>query len=195
MPHIDAEFIDSKFAWSLETFGPGDRLNGVLAHVRQELSEIEADPKDPVEWADAILLLMDGACRQGIAGAQLLEALVNKQAKNVRRKWPDWRTHTENEPIRHIKAAAEEIVPLAQAEPVVSMPAPTKNPPAFTARGVDMDGEFEFSAPTLEALGVRYRQTPHGGQPIQVFDAEGKYTKILLCRDGTWVLDYPGQIG
>src|SRR3990172_1988827 len=43
-------------AFSLNTFGPGDRAAGISDHIRKELTEIEAEPTDLKEWVDVILL-------------------------------------------------------------------------------------------------------------------------------------------
>jgi len=104
---IDAKWIDDKFAWSLKTFGPGERLQGVTKHIEKELEEVRKDPKDPDEWADLIILAMDGASRQGIDGARLINAIRAKQLRNERRTWPDWRTRSEDEPIEHDRTVAE----------------------------------------------------------------------------------------
>jgi hypothetical protein len=93
--------------FSLKTFGPGDRLQGVLAHVRKELTEIEATPTDITEWIDAILLLSDGCYRQGFTPEQMAAALKTKFAKNQARQWPDWRTADPNGPIEHMRAEGE----------------------------------------------------------------------------------------
>lgn len=66
LPRIDAEWVDKKAAWSLKTFGPGERLTGVTRHIEKELEEVRKDPRDPDEWADLIILAMDGASRQGV---------------------------------------------------------------------------------------------------------------------------------
>lgn len=88
-----ATFADEKAKWSAETFGPGDRYAGVVNHIRKELEEIEANPSDLSEWVDVILLAMDGAWRSaGADGEALVRAMLEKQQKNTRRRWPDWRT-------------------------------------------------------------------------------------------------------
>lgn len=97
-------FFDERGRWSLATFGPGDRYAGVVAHIRKELVEIEADPRDLVEWCDVVLLAMDGAMRAaGADGAAFLAALIGKQAKNVARRWPDWRSLAPGEVSEHIR--------------------------------------------------------------------------------------------
>lgn len=94
-------------AFSERTFGPGARTAGVLAHIRRELVEIEANPGDVAEWIDVVLLAFDGAWRAGFTPEQIAEALAAKQARNEARAWPDWRTAARDEPIEHVRAAGE----------------------------------------------------------------------------------------
>jgi hypothetical protein len=89
--------------WSLATFGPGARLGGVLAHIRKELREIEANPSDVMEWGDVIILALDGAWRAGWEPDQIVAALIAKQQQNIARRWPDWRTASPDQPIEHIR--------------------------------------------------------------------------------------------
>jgi hypothetical protein len=94
-------YIRRQINWSKKTFGPNDRLKGVLEHIRQELIEVEEHPKDASEWADIIILAIDGAWRQGLSAERIVDALKKKQEKNFNRVWPDWRGKSENEPINH----------------------------------------------------------------------------------------------
>lgn len=98
-----ATFIREKNEWSEKTFGPGKRTGGVIAHIRSELTEIEANPEDVVEWIDVILLAFDGAYRAGHSPQAVVKALVEKQLKNTRRQWPDWRTKSQDEFSSHVK--------------------------------------------------------------------------------------------
>lgn len=59
------EWLEKQRTWSLKTFGPGRRTLGLVAHIRKELKEIEADPTDPMEWVDVVILALDGAHRTG----------------------------------------------------------------------------------------------------------------------------------
>jgi hypothetical protein len=92
---------------SRRAFGPpedpraGTRLLGILAHLRKELIEVEQAPQDPIEWADLIILAIDGAWRQGITPEVLVTALDVKQRVNCARRWPDWRTASPSDPIEH----------------------------------------------------------------------------------------------
>lgn len=96
-------YIERQIEWSRETFGPGTRLKGVLAHLRKELDEVEKDPGDASEWADIIILAIDGAWRQGITPDQLAQALAIKANVNRLRQWPDWRAASPDAPIEHTR--------------------------------------------------------------------------------------------
>ena len=89
--------------WSEDTFGPGERTAGILDHIRKELVEIETSPLDLSEWIDVVILALDGAWRVGYSPEEILEALVAKQEKNEKRKWPDWRTAAPGKAIEHIR--------------------------------------------------------------------------------------------
>lgn len=110
---MDATYISRHIAWSLDTFGPGDRTEGLLKHLCKEVREIEARPDDLFEWADAVILALDGAWRTLVyrhhvaieqAAELVADALHRKQLINQDRDWPDWRTHPQGEPIEHISS-------------------------------------------------------------------------------------------
>lgn len=95
--------LERKQEFSLNTFGPGARLEGVLDHIEKEIGEIRANPGDIYEWVDVIALAMDGALRQGHSPYALLVAIVEKQMKVEGRKYPDWRTADPTKGIEHIR--------------------------------------------------------------------------------------------
>ena len=96
-----AALLTRQFEWSEKTFGEGYRMKALLAHIRKELDEIEADPDDPVEWIDVALLALDGAWRcKKITGTSVAELMVAKMAKNRVRKWSVVRG---DEPIEHVR--------------------------------------------------------------------------------------------
>ncbi len=82
-------FLCAQMRWSNNTFGTGPRFKGNMEHIRRELAEIEANPSDPVEYADVIILAFDTAMRQGITPHQLCKALEEKQQINFKREWFD----------------------------------------------------------------------------------------------------------
>lgn len=91
-PLTFARFLDEFRAWSLETFGPNKAPNSVTDHIRKELIECEADPADVVEWADVVMLALDGAWRfGGVDGTEFAAILSAKLGANRMRRWPDWR--------------------------------------------------------------------------------------------------------
>lgn len=105
---IDATHLAGQREWSRRTFGPGERTAGVVAHIRMELAEVEASPTDATEWADVIILAFDGAWRVGIEPQVILDTIRDKQARNERRTWPDWRTAPRGAPIEHVRTEAGE---------------------------------------------------------------------------------------
>lgn len=90
-------------AWSLETFGPGERVAAHIDHIEKELVEIADEPHSLTEWVDVVVLALDGAWRQGFTAEQIAYELFAKQVKNMGRDWPDWRTQPEDKAIEHIR--------------------------------------------------------------------------------------------
>jgi hypothetical protein len=83
-----AAYIDRQAEWSSRTFGHSPRTKGIIAHIRKELKEIEAVPNDVEEWADVVILALDGAWRAGHSPDEICSALIAKQAKNFTRVYP-----------------------------------------------------------------------------------------------------------
>lgn len=96
-----ADFLARQWAWSRETFGPYLRTKGVIQHITKELVEVEKKPFDLSEWADIIILALDGFWRHGGSPEGLGRILEAKYAKNVARTWPDWRTMSSDQAIEH----------------------------------------------------------------------------------------------
>lgn len=96
--------------FSLRTFGPGQRTQGVLDHIRKELVEIEKKPTDIMEWIDVVILAFDGAWRAGWDPETIVHALERKQERNENRKWPDWRTADPNKAIEHVRSEHSEVL-------------------------------------------------------------------------------------
>lgn len=95
--------IERQRLFSLKTFGPGARTQGVLDHIRKELIEIAQSPADLLEWVDVILLAIDGAHRAGHSPMEICGAIDAKQTKNERRTWPEWRTAEPGKAIEHVR--------------------------------------------------------------------------------------------
>lgn len=79
------EYIRDQIRWSLSTFGDGPRDESLCNHIRKELDEIAAAPKDLEEWIDVIILALDGAWRAGYRPEQIAAMLESKQQKNFAR--------------------------------------------------------------------------------------------------------------
>jgi len=96
-------FLWRQRSFSSRTFGPGDRTKGISQHIRKELDEIAAAPAEDVleEWIDVVILALDQCWRLGHTPGDICEALEKKYQRNMRRKWPDWRTKSPDEPIEH----------------------------------------------------------------------------------------------
>ena len=95
--------LERQRAFSLQTFGPGPRVSGLLDHLLKEMAEVEARPDDVFEWIDIVLLAFDGAWRAGYTPEQIAEALEAKQLRNETRHWPDWRTADPDKAVEHVK--------------------------------------------------------------------------------------------
>lgn len=91
--------------FSLDKFGPGTRVRGVIDHIKEELEEIEEHPGDVVEWIDVALLAFDGAWRAGFEPEEIAAAFEAKLTKNENRTWPDWRTADLDRAIKHVRRA------------------------------------------------------------------------------------------
>lgn len=94
------KLIKRQRRWSIETFGSGNRTEGVLRHIEREIAEVRAQPQDLEEWIDLVLLALDGAWRTGASPKQIMKALVAKQDKNFKRKW---HPASDDQPAEHIK--------------------------------------------------------------------------------------------
>ena len=103
---IDADYLAHQREFSEATFGPRSFRGplGPLDHLKKELLEIEADPTDLSEWADAIILAFDGALRTGHDPQQIIDAVALKQWINERRTWPDWHGSDPTVALEHVRA-------------------------------------------------------------------------------------------
>jgi hypothetical protein len=121
-----------QMAFSVATFGPGARHEGVSDHIRKELIEIKdaatvegnfaahgdrqaaaqahADMDAALEWVDVAILALDGLTRSLLAyGMSRDDAarhacvmVFEKQGINEGRTWPDWRTAEPGKAIEHL---------------------------------------------------------------------------------------------
>jgi hypothetical protein len=88
-------------AFSLEAFGPGDRREGVLDHMKKEMREVRESNGALDEWIDLVILAFDGAWRTGASPEDIADALAAKMTINESRVWPDWRTAESGKAIEH----------------------------------------------------------------------------------------------
>lgn len=106
-----------QMAFSRATFGPGDRRQGVVDHIRKELLEVLAEdlPDGAAkEWVDVVILALDGLTRCLRADGMDPDAVArttcmmirHKQARNEGRDWPDWRTADPTRAIEHVRTGA-----------------------------------------------------------------------------------------
>ena len=100
-------------AFSLKTYGPGSRVQGVTDHIAKELKEVRDSGGDLKEWVDVIILGLDGAWRSGATPEQVVAAIEAKQTKNEGRTWPDWRTADPNKAIEHDRSGENPLPPSA----------------------------------------------------------------------------------
>lgn len=111
-----SDYIAAQAEWSARTFGPGRRTKGIIEHIKKELVEIEESGGAPDEWVDVVILGLDGLWRSiqdrqttgiereiGMVAFNARDVLNAKQAVNLARQWPDWRTRTQDEPIEHVR--------------------------------------------------------------------------------------------
>jgi len=73
--------------WSNATFGPGQRTEGMIAHLLKEVQELHEEPNDLEEYADCLMLLIDAAYSVGFDMKKLLKATQKKLEINKKRKW------------------------------------------------------------------------------------------------------------
>ena len=112
-----ASLIERQKAFSSQAFGPYPRVEGVCDHIRRELVEVQDDHNkgfDMVdEWADVILLALDGAWRSGADSERICQVVLDKLIRNEGRQWPDWRNADPDKAIEHI-AEPDETTPKAK---------------------------------------------------------------------------------
>lgn len=107
------DHLKRQISFSKAVFGPGQRMKGLIAHIRKELYEIEEADNDPREWVDVVILGLDGLWRSlyernptaytDDLARESVRYIIEKQNKNESRDWPDWRTADEDKPIEHVR--------------------------------------------------------------------------------------------
>jgi hypothetical protein len=74
-------------AWSARTFGTNHGPEVSITHLIHEANEILANPRDLEEYADVLILLLDGVWRAGYTYFDLVAAVEDKHKKNLTRTW------------------------------------------------------------------------------------------------------------
>ena len=82
------KYIKDHIRWSKKTFGEGQRTIKILRHINNELDEVALNPGDVTNWADIIILAIDGAWRAGHKPGDIVYALIKKQQAN-RERWSE----------------------------------------------------------------------------------------------------------
>ncbi len=101
-------------AFSHATFGPGERTDSVIDHIRKELIEVHDATGKSSEWVDVVILALDGLTRSlaflngGRSNPERVaetacRMIIDKQTKNEAREWPNWRTSASGKAIEHVK--------------------------------------------------------------------------------------------
>ena len=103
-----ADIIRFQKSWSERTFGKGKRTSGIVKHIKSELDEIlqaDNDTDRLGECIDVIILAMDMAWRLGFTADEIEQALIDKQVRNQKRKWPSVEISeaSQDEPTYHVK--------------------------------------------------------------------------------------------
>jgi len=73
-------------SWTEKQF-PQRTTSSILAHLRKETEEVEGDPKDIMEYADCMMLLLDAASYNGVRASDILTACYTKLSINKKRNW------------------------------------------------------------------------------------------------------------
>ena len=70
-----------------DTVFSGGTARAKALHLAEEAKEAAADPADIIEWADCMILLLDGARKAGFTTHDLYQAVLRKMDINYKRKW------------------------------------------------------------------------------------------------------------
>ena len=89
--------------FSINTFGPGKRVDSLLDHISKEIIEVHESAGALSEWIDIVILALEGALRSVDSALEVALALEAKQRVNEGRRWPDWRSAQDNKAIEHIR--------------------------------------------------------------------------------------------
>ena len=89
--------------WSQATFGTDSQRGpiGALRHLEKEAREAIDNPRDIMEYADCLLLILDASRRAGFMAGTLVQAAQRKMAINRTREWPRPELDV---PIEHVRS-------------------------------------------------------------------------------------------
>jgi len=96
--------LEDQILWSMKTFGPAYRTEGILRHIEKELQEIRENPDDLSEYIDVIILALDAYWRRGGMPDELEDAIAKKQEINRGRTY---HLTAEDEPSEHVREEPE----------------------------------------------------------------------------------------
>lgn len=107
-------YLMNQISFSRATFGPEERMEGILDHISKEIEEVRKAERPEEEWVDLVILSLDGLIRslditretQDVAWDSYL-CIREKLQENELRDWPDWRTADPNKAIEHIREGEE----------------------------------------------------------------------------------------
>lgn len=97
------QYLERLRRFTFDTFGPGRRTEGHIAHIVKELDEVRAEPDSPNEWVDVAMLALAAALRTGASPSEVAARAEAKLAIVEQRVWPDWRTADPDKPIEHVR--------------------------------------------------------------------------------------------
>ena len=87
------------FNWAEKTFYE-PTIETVMAHCKEEIDEVLADPTDIMEWADVLMIYLHGAQIYGYSIDKIYLAMLDKFEIIKKR---DWLPPDEKGIIRHVK--------------------------------------------------------------------------------------------
>jgi hypothetical protein len=102
--HSLRRILSRQREWSLRTFGPGRRTQGLLRHIEEECAEVDQSNHDLSECIDVMILALDLCWRSGEDIDQIELALHAKMTANEARKWPPVGSIGEDAKINHVRA-------------------------------------------------------------------------------------------
>ncbi|MCW6598651.1 DUF550 domain-containing protein [Yersinia ruckeri] len=194
-------FIEDKWQFSQDTFGPNYAIGRVIDHLRKEVDEVAEKPSDLLEWVDVINLAIDGALRSGHQPSDISKGLLHKLEVMKSRDWPDWRTADENAPIEHVRDDADVVIYIKTSE---AKP--------FTARQVQhiqsvidnlyktshIEGAILWFSPQPFEIQAQISQkeldiTLKALRSLGLSDLTWNPGKILTIEE-RWALDHPGEV-